>query len=522
MTKIVQEGLAKLVIDETADTASFYNPIQEFNRDMTVTVLRQYVCDRENEKTINGKEDDGPPPEKKSKVSRRSKTVTNEPLRILDALSASGLRALRFAQEVDNIGNVIANDFSESSVENIKRNIKANGLNDKISASFDDAKNLMMLHREPSKQFHVVDLDPYGTAAPFLDSAVQSVVDGGLLMVTCTDMAVLCGNTPEACYLKYGATGLKHRSCHEIALRILIRCIDSHANVYGRYIEPLLSMSVDFYVRVFVKVHSSPIEAKMSALKVAHLLSCCGCSAVDLQPIVRKTTVGNSNKYTTAILRSPLLTNGDKCVHCKSSVHIGGPIYSGPIQNLDFIKRLLQRIENTPAAEALGTHSRILGMLTVIAEELHDVPLYYIQDDLLSLVKASCPKQSFFRSAILNGGYQISGTHCNPKGFKTNAPFSFVLDVIRAIVDTKESKTNLPLDTPGGVILETPKSRSINFSFNPASVPQSVSKDLLRYQSNHGKNWGPKSKAKGSVTSHSNNTSSTNKKPLGDKQQKSR
>lgn len=35
MTKTVQEGLAKLVIDETAETESFYNPIQEFNRDVT-------------------------------------------------------------------------------------------------------------------------------------------------------------------------------------------------------------------------------------------------------------------------------------------------------------------------------------------------------------------------------------------------------------------------------------------------------------------------------------------------------
>lgn len=31
--------------------------------------------------------------------------------------------------------------------------------------------------------YDVVDLDPYGTPAMFLDSAVQSVADGGLLMV---------------------------------------------------------------------------------------------------------------------------------------------------------------------------------------------------------------------------------------------------------------------------------------------------------------------------------------------------
>ena len=45
--------------------------------------------------------------------------------------------------------------------------------------------------------FDVVDLDPYGTPAMFLDSAVQTCVDGGLMAVTATDMAVLCGNNKE-------------------------------------------------------------------------------------------------------------------------------------------------------------------------------------------------------------------------------------------------------------------------------------------------------------------------------------
>jgi hypothetical protein len=48
-----------------------------------------------------------------------------------------------------------------------------------------------------------VDLDPYGSPSVFLDSAVQSITEGGLLMCTATDMAVLCGNNGEVCYSKY-------------------------------------------------------------------------------------------------------------------------------------------------------------------------------------------------------------------------------------------------------------------------------------------------------------------------------
>lgn len=69
---------------------------------------------------------------------------------------------------------------------------------------------------EQGKRFHAIDLDPYGSPHLFLDSAVKSVADGGILLVTCTDMAVLCGNSPETCYTKYGALSIKSKACHEI------------------------------------------------------------------------------------------------------------------------------------------------------------------------------------------------------------------------------------------------------------------------------------------------------------------
>lgn len=37
--------------------------------------------------------------------------------------------------------------------------------------------------------YDAVDLDPYGTPAQLLDSAVQAVSEGGLLLITATDMA---------------------------------------------------------------------------------------------------------------------------------------------------------------------------------------------------------------------------------------------------------------------------------------------------------------------------------------------
>jgi tRNA (guanine26-N2/guanine27-N2)-dimethyltransferase len=66
--------------------------------------------------------------------------------------------------------------------------------------------------------FTVVDLDPYGSAIPFLDAAVKSVADEGLLCVTCTDMAVLAGgHLSETCFAKYGAISIPNVPfCHEM------------------------------------------------------------------------------------------------------------------------------------------------------------------------------------------------------------------------------------------------------------------------------------------------------------------
>ncbi len=119
-----------------------------------------------------------------------------------------------------------------------------------------DANKVMHNHHDQNERFDVVDLDPYGSPTTFLDGAVQSVKDGGLLLVTCTDMAVLCGkgswvwiqkgtfinsihsigNTPETCYTKYGSISLKSKCCHEMGLRIVLQCIEANANKYGRYI----------------------------------------------------------------------------------------------------------------------------------------------------------------------------------------------------------------------------------------------------------------------------------------------
>jgi hypothetical protein len=82
-------------------------------------------------------------------------------------------------------------------------------------------------------------------------------------------------------------------------------------------------------------------------------------------------------------------------------------------------------------------------MLMLISEELHDQPLYYEPDQLMRVIKCSMPKMAIFRSALLNAGFHCSGSHCNPKALKTNAPVQFIWDVCRAWVRKKSQMGNL-------------------------------------------------------------------------------
>ncbi|CAJ0590101.1 unnamed protein product [Cylicocyclus nassatus] len=492
---VVKEGKAKIGFHGPV----FYNPVQEFNRDLTVSVLRQFVRLRREAHSNGAGDGEGEPNAKKMKIKETS--LQSGPIRILDALSASGLRALRFSQEVDDVDFVLANDFSENAVQSIEENIALNGVEGKVRANFGDAVVTMMQHRNIDKRFHAVDLDPYGSASVFLDSAVQCVADDGILMVTCTDMAVLCGNTPETCYNKYGSTTVRLKCCHEMALRILLRSIDSHANRYSRYIEPLLSISVDFYVRVFVRLHTGARLTKESGTKVGNVIACSGCHSMEVLPVLRKVEDGKSLKYCASIFRQTMMGADNRCTHCGHSVHHVGPIYIGPIHNRRFVEGILASLKETSEEERLGTHNRLLGVLTNVAEEL-EVPLYYEHDQLFNVVKCSVPKAVSVKSAILNAGYEVSGSHCNPRALKTNAPTQFLWDICRfAAKEANVTAERHDVKAPGRKILSDPIRNEIDFKLHPLATQQTKNDQMVRFQCNKGRNWGPKSKAKGSINS---------------------
>ena len=61
------------------------------------------------------------------------------------------------------------------------------------------------------------------------------------------------------------------------ALRILLSCVSSAASRHCKYIQPLLSLQTDFYVRVFVRVRAGKRGCGQSGARIGNIYNCEFC-----------------------------------------------------------------------------------------------------------------------------------------------------------------------------------------------------------------------------------------------------
>uniref|UniRef100_A0A8B9FLJ0 tRNA (guanine(26)-N(2))-dimethyltransferase n=1 Tax=Amazona collaria TaxID=241587 RepID=A0A8B9FLJ0_9PSIT len=505
---LISEGQATILFPSANEV--FYNPVQGFNRDLTCAVLTEFARLLLQPKGIRGKccRDSPQPPEEGAGhrggfplslywgvpphgTPWAVLCVCRGGLRVLEALAASGLRSIRFAKEVPGLRAVVANDCSARATDLIGRNVAFNGVGALVTPSMADARMLMYQCKADREPFDVIDLDPYGSPAHFLDAAVQAVSEGGLLCVTCTDMGVLAGNNAETSYSKYGAVSLKGKFCHEMALRIILHSLDRRANCYQRFIVPLLAVSADFYIRVFVRVFTGQAKVKASASKQALVYHCVGCGTHHLQRMGKATAHGNGFKYGAAT--GPPV--GPTCEFCQQRHQLGGPIWAEPLHDVPFVQRVLAALERSP--QRFQTQERMQGVLSGIAEELSDVPLYYTLEGLSSTVHCNTPSLLQFSSALLHAGYRVSLSHACRTAVKTDAPPAVLWDILRCWVRLHPVKRERLTDTsPAARILAVEPTLQASFAIRADANPSSRKRGLKRFPENPEAFWGPKARAK--------------------------
>jgi tRNA (guanine26-N2/guanine27-N2)-dimethyltransferase len=484
---------------------------------------------------------------------------------ILDALSATGLRALRYAHEIPFTTSVTANDLLATATDTIKLNAKHNRLEDKIQAVTGNALTHMYSlvgdecrddkgRPKPCGKYDVIDLDPYGTAAPFLDAAVQSVRDdGGLLCVTCTDAGVWASNGyPEKSYSLYGGVPIKGIHSHEGGLRLILHAIATSAARYGLAVEPLLSLSIDFYARVFVRIHKSAADVKFLAGKTMVVYNCdTGCGAWTTQMLAKNKLAPNKNGtgYFWKHVFGPAPSASENCAHCGMKTHMAGPMYAGPLHSPEFIKRILDGLPKV-SKETYQTTDRIEGMLTLALDEslplleedtnsptlpsktrrydpatLDHYPFFIIPSVLSKVIHCITPHENALRGALRHLGYRVTRSHTKPGSIKTDAPWEVIWEVMREWVSQKapakegavrkgtagyvimsldeKAKPENGLASSDGVKKEhmkkdTPEDKvKLEVVFDEALGKERDGKKLIRYQLNPRENWGPMNRAKG-------------------------
>uniref|UniRef100_A0A093XHK6 tRNA (guanine(26)-N(2))-dimethyltransferase n=1 Tax=Talaromyces marneffei PM1 TaxID=1077442 RepID=A0A093XHK6_TALMA len=538
----VQEGLAtilKPVTDEPSkikprgsgfeqQVSVFYNPIQQFNRDLSVLAIKVFAkhhvaliqqqnankkLRRKKAKGKKRKREDGEetlgaggeeggevtkkhhgdgqeqgadeivsavvPPETEADPASTTKPVK---FQILDALSATGLRALRYAKEIPEATRIVSNDLSAAAVEAIKLNIKYNEVENIVRPNVGDARAYMYsLQGENNandgngKKFNVIDLDPYGSAGMFLDAAVQAVNDGGMLCVTCTDAAVFASTGyPEKTYALYGGIPVRLPHGHEVGLRLILHAIASAAAKYGLSVEPLLSLSIDYYARVFVRVHKSPIEVKALSSTTMLMYSCdSGCGAWTTQYLTNtKVKTAKDGHVHTNYCLGQAPTTSPCCEHCGFKTHLAGPMWGGPLHNPDFIQKILDLIPEVDP-KTYRTLYRIEGMLTTALEEDLDLattphgsqsedttaetkeepkpeeseptpiiprlspalrekyPFFVSLSALAKVLHTQTVPINLFRGALHGLGYRTTRSHTRPNSVRTDAPWDVLWEIMR-------------------------------------------------------------------------------------------
>jgi len=217
--KKIKEGKAKLFVPlvdlpERGRARGFYNPIMELDRNISVVF-----------------------------------TKIVKPKTVLDAMSATGVRGIRYAKEAGC--KVWFNDVNEKAVELIKKNVKLNKIKSKIlDITWDDCNHVMV-----GNKFDFIDLDPYGSPIWSLDSAVQGLTRrGGFLAVTATDLGALFGRYPNVCLRRYFFRSRKTDYSKELGARILVTAIIREFAKHDRAFIPLVTYYRRHYIRTYGKV----------------------------------------------------------------------------------------------------------------------------------------------------------------------------------------------------------------------------------------------------------------------------
>ena len=392
-SEMVKEGKVKVLVPKLAafvkqpsDYAPskapvFYNPVMELNRDIAILALQAY------------------------------QRIVNREISICEPLTSSGIRGVRFAVEIRGVKKVLIGDINERAFNLAKHNVRLNGLQERVTVQHKDANCLLSCHGAPHKRFDVVDVDPFGSPVPYLDSAVRALRNNSLLAVTATDLAPLCGVHSKACVRKYGGKPLRTEYCHELAVRLLTGCIATLAAKHDISISVVFSHCTDHYIRVYAEIAYGAKKADESVKNLGYVLHCFNC-------LHRETA------------KNPFTKHIEKCPECGSKMDYSGPLWLERIFDRQFCELMAK--ENTHMA--FRNSGKIAKLLSLAKGEAEAQATYYVLDKISDKLALPVPSVDALLQILRDSGFQAFPTHFNSRGIRTGAPALTVQNLLQKLV----------------------------------------------------------------------------------------
>jgi len=345
---------------------AFFNPAARVNRDISVAI---------------------------AKVTR--------PATFLDALAGVGARGVRVANEASKSVAVTMVEFNEASASIARRNAKSNGVETRCSIVHEESNAYLHSRFGRLERFDAVDIDPFGTPAPYVQGALTAAADDGLVSVTATDTATLCGVYPSVAFRRYGVRVPKSEFAHEAAVRVLFGFCVRVGGVIDIGIEPVAAHSNLHYIRVYFRVARGATKSDRSLKGLGYVSSCDEC---------------HQNSVTAAFTPS--------CPNCGSKARSIGPQWTGPLVDRKVVAEAAEHCSKSGwrgAADALES-----------LEGSDDFPPFgFSMEAITSREKVSSVRFQKVVESLEASGRAAMRQPFGSSGLKTTASYQEVLSAVR-------------------------------------------------------------------------------------------
>ncbi|MCS6831668.1 MAG: hypothetical protein RMM08_11965 [Armatimonadota bacterium] len=361
----LQEGQARFIVPRDL----FFNPRARLSRDFGVLALRA-------EADLQGHR-----------------------LHVIDLMAGVGARGIRYALEAP-VERIVLNDGNPAAVEAIRYNLQLNAIPSdvKVEVVCEQVHRLCYAVRLRDERFDWVDLDAFGSPSVYWHAASLVPRWDGVLYLTATDMAALCGKLRDPAVRHYGAVTRPWECGDEVGARVLLGALQQSAGERGLYYDPLFVLDEGYAMRIAVRLRYG--ASTFPVQHVGWLVKCMGCFSQTTLPL--HVTVG-------------------RCRVCDSEdVQWAGPLWTGSLHDPEFLHLI------SVAARKAG-HQAVLRLLRLMIDEVDSPAGYYAAPELGKRAHLRrLPPVDGLVQQLRQEGYIASRTHFETAGFKTNAPYPVI------------------------------------------------------------------------------------------------